>query len=251
MDKLDTEGHRKEFHVRYYELGGDGALRLRTLLDYLQDAAAEHAALLGIGMEALMAREITWVLSPLLLEVGRYPGGGERVCVETWPSSREGISAAREFLVSDAAGRVVARARTLWVLVDVRRRRPLRLATALPDYPLSGIRALERDFSTLPAPAEDREAERFPVLRGDLDVNRHVNNAVYVAWALESAVGRFGRTAQPAEVEVLFRAEAFAGDVVLARCAAERGAPAREPLLHSLASAADGRELARLRTRWA
>ena len=38
--------HEKPFTVRYYEVGPSHLVRPATLLDYLQDAAAEHASLL-------------------------------------------------------------------------------------------------------------------------------------------------------------------------------------------------------------
>ena len=66
------------------------------------------------------------------------------------------------------------------------RRRPVRLAGVLPDYLLEPRRAIADDFPPLPrAEAPEREV-RFKVRRSDLDMNRHVNNAVYVGWALES-----------------------------------------------------------------
>ena len=41
--------HTKPFTVRYYEVGASRLVRPATLLDYLQDAAAEHASCCGSG----------------------------------------------------------------------------------------------------------------------------------------------------------------------------------------------------------
>src|SRR5512139_1980208 len=161
------------FTVRYSEVGPRGLLRTRTLLDYLQDAAARHAALLGIGMEALRDRNLTWVLSRLRLRVDRYPGPAETVSVRTWPSAREGVSAFREFEVFDESGGGVARARSLWVLLDMAKRRPARFGADFPRYPLLERRALREDFTALPLPSAPSTVERFTVRREDLDVNRH------------------------------------------------------------------------------
>jgi acyl-ACP thioesterase len=87
------------------------------------------------------------------------------------------------------------------------------------------------------------------VRRSDLDVNRHVNNAVYVRWALDAAPPELVETARLSSLEVSVRAEARAGDAVLARWAREPGA--EDAWLHQLLREEDGRELARLRTRWA
>jgi len=80
--------HEKPFTVRYYEVGPSRLVRPATLLDYLQDAAAEHASQLRIGVQDLHHRDLTWVLSRLRLTVARYAGVGETVTVRTWPSMR-------------------------------------------------------------------------------------------------------------------------------------------------------------------
>ena len=144
--------HEKPFSVRYYEVGPSRLMRPATLLDYLQDAAAEHALILRIGVQDLHHRDLTWVLSRLRLTVERYAGVGETVVVRTWPSTRGSLSSYREFEVLDQAGEIVARATTAWVVLDLVRRRPVRLVDILPDYPLEPRRAIADDFPSLPRP---------------------------------------------------------------------------------------------------
>ena len=84
-----------------------------------------------------------------------------------------------------------------------------------------------------------------------VDLNRHVNNTVYVQWALEAAPEDVLMRGRPVEVEVSYRAEALYGDTVLSRAAALPGGPEPGPVfLHQVANAATGAELTRLRTRW-
>jgi acyl-CoA thioesterase FadM len=52
------------------------------------------------------------------------------------------------------------------------------------------------------------------------------------------------------DIEVSYRAEALAGDTILARCAPEADADSGQSL-HEIIRESDGRELARLRVRWA
>ena len=81
-------------------------------------------------------------------------------------------------------------------------------------------------------------------------MNRHVNNAVYVGWALESAPDEVAATRRPVDIEVDYRAEALAGDTIIARCELETGAGAGQ-FLHEITREKDGKELARLRVNWA
>ena len=82
----------------------------------------------------------------------------------------------------------------------------------------------------------------------DIDAFGHVNNAVYVGWALEATPAATADTLRPADLEVAYRAEAFAGETVLARCAGAAGAG---PLRYEIVREGDGKELARLRIGWA
>jgi len=239
----------KDFPVRYHELDSCGNLRVATLLNYLQDTAGMHAALLGVAMTDLRKLGLTWVLSRIHLVAERYPRAGETVTIRTWPATRQEIFTCREFELCDNHGACVARATTSWAVVNVATRRPVRLEGNLPLYPLVPQRAVDDDFAPLPPFPEVATTEMgFRVLRSDLDMNHHVNNTIYAGWALE-AVPEAVAAGSLQELEIAFRAEVRRGDSVVSRCAVtETGPPTC--CLHQIASRQDGKELARLRTRW-
>ena len=111
-------------------------------------------------------------------------------------------------------------------------------------------RALEDAFASLPVPP-GRDAElRFRVESVHLDWNRHVNNAIYVQWALEGVPAAVLLNKRPIELEVSFRAEAFYGEEVLSAVQAAPDTGAGLVFLHQILNAASGTELTRLRTRW-
>ena len=236
---------RKEFPIHSYELDYEGLAKPVSLLNFLQDAAGDHAARLGWSVTDLLKKNMTWVLSRTHVRVERYPAWGETVAVTTWPSGRHGFFAIRDFEAADGAGRPVLAATTSWMILDLARKQPLKLDGILTDGFVVAKRAVADDFAPLPAlDRPDRELA-FRVDSGHLDLNRHVNNAVYVQWALEAApVELAGR--RPFAIEVSYRAEAFSGDAVLARAKAMPG-PA---VLHQIVNASTGAELTRLRTRW-
>ena len=236
------------FTVRYYELDHTGLVRPVALLNYLQDAAGDHARRLGVSVADLRQRGLTWVLSRVHMTVERLPHGGETVLVRSWPSMREGRFSCREFELFDQQGRQVAAATSSWAVLDLMTRRPVRLDDVLPDYPLRPQRAVHDDFASLPRLETAEREERFLARRSDLDVNRHVNNVVYVTWALETLPDQVADGFQLMELEVGYRAEAFAGDEVLARSARVEAEPGH-CFVHQLVDG-EGKELTRLRTRW-
>lgn len=244
--------HEQAFAVRYSETDPGGYLRPTTFLDHLQDAAAAHAEQLGFGVAALRTRDLTWMLTRLHIEVERHAAPGETVRVRTWPATRAGLLTFRDFLADTPEGIRLGRATTSWVVIDLRRRRPVRLDDVLPPYPLRGVRAIEDPLPPLPAldPGPGAREQRFVVQRSDLDINHHVNNAVYVRWALDSVPADLAESLRPAAVEAAYRAEALAGDAVLVRTAPAPDRAADVVFLHQVLREADGKELARLRTRW-
>jgi len=237
-----------DFLVHYYEADQQGDARPVALLNYLQSAAGDHARSLGVSVADLLKSGHTWVLSRVHLQLDRVPRVRETVSICTWPVSRETVFTVRDFELRDASGAQIGRATTSWAVLNVASRRPARLSDVLPDYPLHPHRALEDSFASLPVLEVSRDELRLPVLRGDVDMNRHVNNTVYAGWALETVPQEVAETCRLSSIEIGFRAEALYGDTIVARSAPAGDDP--DCFLHRIDNAADGRELARLRTRW-
>lgn len=237
----------KEFAVQYYETDQRGFARPVALLNYLQSAAGDHAALLGVAVADLRKSGHTWVLSRLHLAMERYPRVGDSVRIRTWPVSRLNLFTVRDFELFDGEGELLGRATTSWAVLNLKTRRPVQLAGVLPLYPLHPERALKDAFSTLPQLEQPEYELRLPVLRSDLDINRHVNNTVYAGWALETIPDEVDDTCCLAAIEIGFRAEALYGDTIIARTARTEDPGC---YLHCIENGSDGHELARLRTRW-
>jgi acyl-ACP thioesterase len=134
-------------------------------------------------------------------------------------------------------------------VLDIASRRPVRLDACLPPYPLDPRRAIDDDFASLPRLDEADRSLSFRIRLTDLDLNRHVNNAVYAAWALEVIPTEVMEECRLEELEIAFRAEAHYGDSILSRAA---GLPddSRHSFLHQITEKGEGRELTRLRSVW-
>jgi len=235
------------FRVRAYEIGPDARLTPPHLCDWLQEAAGLHATALGVATDRLLAEGRAWVLTRLQVAVARYPRWREEVTVETWPSAADRLYAQRDFVLSDASGAPLATATSQWLVIDVARRRPVRLPEAVhaivrPDRP----HALAPAAEPLAEPEAPDETRQFSVRRADLDLNEHVNNVRFVEWALEAVPGALRAGRHCARLDVQFRAEALYGDTVESTCAV-----AGEAASHRVAHAEDGRTLALARSEWA
>ncbi|MDR1660336.1 MAG: acyl-ACP thioesterase [Desulfovibrio sp.] len=247
--------HIETFRIRGYETGPGDILPVQYLCAYMEEAAALHAAQLGVGMEDLLDKGLAWALTRMRLELHELPRArlsGARhpdnsIVVRTWPVVVEKLQFRRDFLVC-GEGKILARAATDWVLLNLETRRAERIPGFIgrlrpenPEY------AMPTEKLRLPGQEESGVLRRFTVRRADIDRNRHVNNRHYLEWILEATPAEIYAELLPRKIEMMFRAEAVYGDSVLAR----GSLPGEGVCLYGLFREADGLELARAKIFWA
>jgi medium-chain acyl-[acyl-carrier-protein] hydrolase len=154
----------------------------------------------------------------------------------------------RDFLLKEDSGGELLRATSAWAMMSMETRRPSRLDPHLPIFTRHPERMLADDFAPLPPVRPDAGRASYRALAPDIDLNDHVNNTVYLGWALRSAP-ESARSWKPLALEAAFLGEARLGDEV-ACLTASHDAAVGAVLLQSLLDAASGRELTRLRTHW-
>lgn len=240
-----------EHTVRGFEVGIEGNLKFTCCLNYLQDAAERDAARLNVGLADLQARGLLWVLSRLRVELSTYPMIGDTVQVYSWPAGWDRLFAIREFILTDPSGKLFGRASSAWLVLKSESFRPVRPHDHLPEIPLLNRRDVELDTHHLPALEQPNFSRDFAVRMHDLDVNRHVNNAVYAEWALESLPPDIWATFRPYELDAQFIGMAFPGQSCRAQARCIHRAADRADFHHSISRPSDGRELTRLISRWA
>lgn len=242
----------EKLRVRAYEAGPDGRVSVLPLLDYCQEAASNHARALGVMHFDLDSGPGHWVLRRLRIAVERYPEPREAVTVETWPSTENGLRVDRDFVLLDSDGTPFARVCSTWYILDLVRRRPVRIpqwaqVVRLPERP----RALPPAPSEPTPPTDVAHTRRFHVRRADLDLAGHANNARFVEWALETLPDALVDDCELAAIDIVFRGEAHRGDAVVCEAGAGEGHAAQaEVYAHRLLNEADGRTLAVLQTTW-
>jgi medium-chain acyl-[acyl-carrier-protein] hydrolase len=237
--------------IRTSETDLRGRLSLRALCELLQESAVRHAAALGVGAGSLGPQGLAWVLIQWSLRIEAWPVWRGDVAVETWPSDLTERTATRDFLLRDVRGAVLARATSHWVMLDLLRRRPVRMPDAVREIPLAPRpRALEEGLLRLAAPETSEGSAEFAVRFSDLDANAHVNNLAYVDWIVESVPREMLRAASVCRFDISFRAETHDDVTIRVECERERaGSPdGMATFRHRIVETASGRELALART---
>jgi acyl-ACP thioesterase len=236
--------------VRSYETDPEGRLQVPILCQHLQETATAHAAILGVAVETLIDSGIAWVLSRLLLEMERWPTADEDITIETWPEAASRLFTERRFEILDGSERRIGSVSTLWLVLDLERRRPVRLPAQVTDRLHEHELGPEpRKFGELAVPDPAQHELGFTVRRSDLDLAAHVNNTSYVEWAIEAVPDEVWSAADLSELEIHFLSECHHGQSVVSRSQViDRGDDTE--VRHQLVRPDDGAEVARARTVW-
>lgn len=207
--------------VRYSECGEDCRLHLKGIVNYFQDAATFQGEELGIGIPWLKERGLAWILVSWQIITDHMPKLGENITTRTWAYSFQSFYGLRNLELTDESGALAAWANSVWVLMDTRTHRPVRV----PDY-LIGRYGLEEkikmDYAPrrIVVPPGGEGMEPFTIHRGHLDSNHHVNNGQYIQMALDYLPDGF----EPGETRVEYREQTFLGDVIRPLVVREEGA---------------------------
>lgn len=192
--------------LQAYQCDRYGLMRPLILMNELQGMGDAHAEKLGVGYAYCQSHGCAWVVTHYLVDIIEMPTEREEIEITTWPSTQDALRATRDFEIRGADGRLLVRATSQWVLIDLKTRRPLRLSEHLPPFEIHAVRAWDRTFDKFP----DFDAEKTHVFKcrfDDIDVNQHINNAVYAVWATESVGYDFRNTHKLVRIEMNFKRE--------------------------------------------
>jgi len=206
---------REKVDVRFGSVDRSNRLTIGSVFSFFQEAAISHAADLGVGIDVLEHAGQAWILSRLSIFVERRPFFGETVQVSTWPRKWEKLFALRDYDIRDESGKVIVRGRAYWLIINIEKRRPLRIEPILYFLPPNdGIDAFPagpaglglRDFLT-------KKMERS-ALYSDIDYFGHVNNARYIQWIQDATDTDVLTVADQIRLDINYVSEVMPGEAV-------------------------------------
>ncbi|MFA7187918.1 MAG: acyl-ACP thioesterase domain-containing protein [Alphaproteobacteria bacterium] len=194
--------------VKTYQCDKHGFIRPVILMNYLQDVADTHAEILGAGRVFCIEKGTAWVVTHYLVDIVELPRESDELVITTWPAAHGPLKAVRDFEVHGLDGRLMVRATSQWILINTAVRRPIRLNDYLPaDWTDGAPRALDLPFDKFPDFAPTEKDTQFLIRYDDVDVNQHVNNAIYAKWATESVGFDFRDTHRLRKIFLNFKKE--------------------------------------------
>ncbi len=242
---MELKKFEREYPIRSYECDKNGHLRLITLMNIFQDMADSHANLMGLGYDYCKTKGLAWVGSNYHIQIERMPKWHETIKIITWPCMEKKLGAVRDFMVIDKTGEVIVRAASQWILINFEKRRPVGLRENLPHYQIIDDRAINSDFEKIDDIHNIDKTTEFKVRFDDIDINKHVNNAVYSLWASESINDEFREKHSVKEMEIAFKKEGLFGEKIAVLTEMKE-----DISIHSIKAIGDERELAKVKIVW-
>lgn len=208
-----------ESRIRYSETDSTGKLAMASLINYFQDASTFHSEDAGLGIRYMREKGLVWVLSSWQIAVCCYPDLGQRVVVGTQPYDMKGFLGYRNFAMMDGKGKYLAKANSLWSLLEAGTGKPV----AVPEEMVQGYQLGERlDMEYAPRkialPREGQSKEPVVVKKHHLDTNCHVNNQQFISIAMDCLPEDF----TIGQVRAEYKKQAFLEDVMIPRVAQEK-----------------------------
>lgn len=220
--------------ISYSETDSESKLTLEGLLDYFQDCSIFHSEDLGIGIEYLNERNLFWVLISWQIVINRYPGLGERVVVGTFPYEFKGCFGYRNFCMLDEEGNYIAKANSLWALLDKDTLRPGHpTREMLEKYTLEEKLPMDYTGRKIGIPQNGCMENSITVMPWHLDVNNHVNNGQFVRIAMSQLTLHH----PVAQLRVEYKKQAHLDDVLHAYVGCRKGEAGQDILVVSLQDA--------------
>lgn len=182
----------------------------------VQDNLTECFA--ALGCDGITWRErfgVFWVFTKTRVDFCRRPCWRDKIFVRTFPVANAGFRAEVNTVLSDLDGNVLAAANQEACVLDLEKRRPVKLA-ALP-FPAGPFpaRACASPFGKFPQDfSEDELAFEQTVRSQHIDMSRHMNNIEYIRLALSVLSDDFLQTHEPKSLEVHYTGESREGQLL-------------------------------------
>lgn len=175
--------------IRYSETDESGNLSLSGIINYMQDCTNFHSEDLGVGLAFHKENQLMWVLNFWQIVIGEYPAMGEEITIGTQSYGFEKMFGYRNFLITRKGrpDRCVAKANSMWVLMDLKRGRPVIVTPEIGNvYGKADPLVMDYAPRKIKVPEGGVVKEGFVVREYHLDTNHHVNNGQYVRMAMAS-----------------------------------------------------------------
>ncbi len=191
------------------------SIKPAALLNLLQDAASRNLEGTPFSNPELNAQNIGWFLVRYRIEFDKYPQGVDEIKIKTENRGTQKLGAYRDFEAYTVEDERILRATTSWLMVNLEDKSLVNIEQKFPEIKRFEKREndlLLRKLKSFDFP--DSETT-FHVRYEDLDMNGHVNNTVYMTWAMEAVDFEFKKSHPIKAIDIYYKHEAKYGEDIV------------------------------------
>ncbi len=191
-----------------------------VILNFMQDLAAKSIDTYDsfYSCENLLKKGLGWFLIRYRIEFEKHPLDVKELKVKTECRGAQKMTTYRDFEVYDnVTGERILRAVSSWLIVDIENKSVINIAKEFPDFLKFKTREEDITLQKLKSFIDYDYEKHFEVRYDDLDMNNHVNNTVYITWALEMLDFEFRKNYRIKSLDIYFKHEAKYGDKIVSQ----------------------------------
>ncbi|MDD9304854.1 MAG: hypothetical protein HUK40_21925 [Desulfobacter sp.] len=233
----------------YSAVNANGRVKVDWLLNAFQDTASQQCHTLGISGFDMAKKQLKWVVAQYKINIHDQIPWLAPLTLSTWRTPWKNLYEIRGFSMGINSKPPLVTAESIWILTKASNGKPVRLKPYMPEILMQDT----AEPAELIKPKDDfgeyQHEAIFPVQFIDLDLNQHVNNRVYLRWAVESLPDPYCFEYTPVTCEVIYRKEGLFKDKISSRIRmifSDSGLTTH----HSIRKTATQEELARLTLCW-
>jgi acyl-ACP thioesterase len=176
---------REQYQLNSYLISPQGKPSLYHLLNLLQETSSAHAQNIGIGRQAMLERNLFWVIVRQKLVMYQWPKWNDQIEIETWIRKGNHTTTNRDFKIY-LGDHLIGEATSNWLSLDVTTRKPIiwNVSALLEENQHQD--QVKIDTHKIFAKKDCELISLYQVRNSDIDQNQHVNNTKYAQWILDA-----------------------------------------------------------------
>ena len=204
----------KDIIIGTSKCDAEGKLALTAPFTLFQDAASEHAEILGVGFADMQKRASFWTTVRTRLHFYGKPAIMDNVQVETWPCPPGATRCDRAYRLR-RNGETLIEGKPEWCVFDLEKKsvKPVAEAGFREDMEYIDETVLPGPYARFRHNFADEDCAHVHIVRtSDIDVGRHMNNVAYLRAIIDSFRVAELEQMNVTEMEIMFMMPCFEGE---------------------------------------
>lgn len=177
--------YRESYQIKGYECDYSGKLALSKLIHIVMNASRKQ----DIDLCVPNIREekgLAWFVIQHHIDIHTLPRQEETIWVETEAISYNKFFTVRRYSILDQQENVLVNVMTTFALISIEERKMVPIGEDVVSYYQLDPAVSMPKTKRLKVEGELQKSMRYPVRIADIDINGHVNNAVYLEWFVDT-----------------------------------------------------------------